>query len=60
MTYPRDVDLETPEADAAEQWADAYPGDDSRTPGPLEVDVETPEWDAHEQSEIVPDDDEYR
>ena len=59
MTYPRNVDLETPVEDAAEQWADAYP-DDDREPSPPEVAIETPEWDAQEQSEIVPGDDEYR
>jgi hypothetical protein len=56
MTYP---DLEKPDADAAEQLAEAFPGDEDRAPNP-ELSVETPEWDAQEQSQIVRDDDEYR
>ncbi|GAB2579627.1 hypothetical protein Aab01nite_55540 [Paractinoplanes abujensis] len=60
MTQPRNVGLETPEADAAEQWADVIPDDDDRAPSRGETSVETPEWDAQEQSEIVRDDDEYR
>jgi hypothetical protein len=58
MTYPRNADIETPEADAAEQWADLSPED---APDPPEVDIETPEADAQEQSQFVGgDDDDYR
>ncbi|MCY1143837.1 hypothetical protein OWR29_38060 [Actinoplanes sp. Pm04-4] len=57
MTYP---DLEKPDGDAAEQLAEAFPGDEDRAPNPPELSVETPEWDAQEQSQIVRDDDEYR
>ena len=60
MTQPRNVDLETPEADAAEQWAEAFPDNEDGAPRPLELSVETPEWDAQEQSEIVRGEDEYR
>ncbi|MBL7260708.1 hypothetical protein [Paractinoplanes lichenicola] len=60
MTQPRNVGLETPEADAAEQWTDVVPDDDYRASGRGESSIETPEWDAQEQSEIVRDDDEYR
>lgn len=63
MTQPRNVGLETPEADAAEQWIDVVPDDDEREPGgpgERETSVETPEWDAQEQSEVVRGDDEYR
>jgi hypothetical protein len=60
MTQPRNVGLETPEADAAEQWTDVVPDDEERTPSRGEPSVETPEWDAQEQSEIVRDYDEYR
>ncbi|GID32616.1 hypothetical protein [Paractinoplanes brasiliensis] len=58
MTQPRNVGLETPEADAAEQWTDVVPDDDDRAPNP--PGVETPEWDAQEQNEVVQDEDEYR
>jgi hypothetical protein len=61
MTYPENIDLETPEADAAEQAASAHLEDDiDNDTGPA-VDDETPEWDAHEQSRTVGDmEDEYR
>jgi hypothetical protein len=61
MTKPEhtdDLDLEAPEADAAEQAMDAEPGeqDDDRPSRGMEV----PEWDAAEQSRSVRFDDEYR
>jgi hypothetical protein len=61
MTYPQNVDLETPEADAAEQAttaaADAVDEDD---PAPS-LDIEAPEWDAQEQAQTIDyDDDDYR
>ena len=61
MTYPRNADLETPDEDAAEQRADAYPDlspEDATDPSP--GDIETPEAAARAQREIVQDDDEYR
>jgi hypothetical protein len=65
MTYPQNVDLETPEADAAEQatTAAAEPFDeesraDDRAPN---LDLETPEWDAQEQAQSIDyADDDYR
>jgi hypothetical protein len=58
MTYPENIDLETPEADAAEQATSARLEDDTDTPATL--DDETPEWDAQEQSRVVELEDEYR
>jgi hypothetical protein len=62
MTYPDDErDLETPEADAAEQAALADPGSaDDTEPVPASSSIEVPEWDAQEQSRIVQIDDDYR
>ncbi|MEU8816503.1 hypothetical protein [Actinoplanes sp. NPDC048796] len=59
MTYPGSDDLEAPEADAAEQAADAFLDDDGDDPAPALGD-ETPEWDAQEQSRSVRLEDEYR
>ena len=58
MTEPDDLDLEAPEADAAEQALDTEPDDEdaARPSG----DIEAPEWDAQEQSRIVPLEDDYR
>jgi hypothetical protein len=59
MTYPERIDLETPEADAAEQAFSARLDDeDDRIE--RSRDVEAPEWDASEQSRIVDLDDDYR
>jgi hypothetical protein len=60
MTYPRNVDIETPEADAAEQWTDAFPDDEEGAQSRPEVAIETPEADAQEQSQFVGGEDEYR
>jgi hypothetical protein len=62
MTYPDDErDLETPEADAAEQAAPADPGSaDDTEPVPASSSIEVPEWDAQEQGRIVQIDDDYR
>jgi hypothetical protein len=60
MTYPRDVDLETPAEDAAEQSTEAYPDYEDDAPAAPELSVETPEWDAQDRSEVVHGDDEYR
>lgn len=59
MTYPENLDLETPEADAAEQATAARLEEyaDDRTPL---LDGETPEWDAQEQHRVVELEDEYR
>ncbi|HEX5199777.1 hypothetical protein ACFQS1_28430 [Paractinoplanes rhizophilus] len=60
MTYPDDdIDLEAPEADAAEQATTARleEGDDEPIPA---VDDETPEWDAQEQQRVVELEDDYR
>ncbi len=61
MTRPEDLDMEAPEADAAEQATLAEPDDDEQ-PGASygSVGVETPEWDAQEQAMPVPVDDDYR
>lgn len=60
MTYPEKIDLETPEADAAEQATSARLEADTDTgPGPA-LDDETPEWDAQEQRRVVELEDEYR
>jgi hypothetical protein len=58
MTYPENIDLETPEADAAEQATTARLEDDADTA--VALDDETPEWDAQEQSRVVELEDEYR
>jgi hypothetical protein len=60
MTYPDNIDLETPEADAAEQAASARFDEDNDQAEPSS-DVEAPEWDAREQSRVVDlEDDGYR
>lgn len=60
MTYPRNVDLETPEQDAVEQWTDAFPDGEEGEEGVPDIALETPEADAREQSQVVRGDDEYR
>ncbi len=57
MTQPEDLDMEAPEADAAEQRAYAEP---QEADGTASRSIEAPEWDAEEQSRSVPLDDEYR
>jgi hypothetical protein len=57
MSYPEPFDA--PEADAAEQAANADPLDIADDPIPSR-DIEAPEWDAHEQSMEVPLEDDYR
>lgn len=59
--YPENLDLETPEADAAEQATTARLEDDGTEPPETTLDDETPEWDAQEQGRIVEmEDDDYR
>lgn len=55
MTYPENErDLETPEADAAEQATPADPGSlDEHEPEPASSSIEAPEWDAQEQRQVV-------
>jgi hypothetical protein len=65
MTYPESIDLETPEADAAEQATSAHLEEDTDTDtdggASTALDDETPEWDAQEQRRVVElEDDEYR
>lgn len=62
MTYPdNERDLETPEADAAEQAALADPGSlDENDPEPASSSIEASEWDALEQRQAVPLDDDDR
>jgi hypothetical protein len=63
MTYPdRDLDLETPEVDAAEQAAEADPGwlNDGSDEVEASPAIEVSEWDAHEQAQIVELEDDYR
>jgi hypothetical protein len=57
MTQPDDLDIEAPEADAAEQAAYAEPLDND---GTASRSIEAPEWDAEEQARAVPFDDDYR
>ena len=57
MTQPEDLDIEAPEADAAEQRTYVEPQDGD---GSVSRSIEAPEWDAEEQSRTVPLDDEYR
>ena len=59
MTYPDDLDLETPEADAAEQATSARLEDGDGDTGTT-LDVEAPEWDAQEQRRVVELEDDYR
>ena len=64
MTQPEELDLETPEGDAAEQAVDADPIDDEES-GHDDVgtvdDIEAPEWDVFEQRRTIQSDDEdYR
>ncbi|MGA5305524.1 hypothetical protein ACPCHT_36910 [Nucisporomicrobium flavum] len=63
MTYPEnELDLETPEVDAAEQAKEAAPGwleedaEEAEAPEAIEVS----EWDRQEQSRVVEMDDDYR
>ncbi|WP_433299757.1 hypothetical protein ACQP2F_00740 [Actinoplanes sp. CA-030573] len=58
MTYPENLDLETPEADAAEQATTARL-EENTDDTPL-LDGEVPEWDAQEQHRVVELEDEYR
>ena len=61
MTYPWDDRDLTPEADAAEQAAEADPGSlDETEPLPASSSIEAPEWDAQEQGRIVHMEDDYR
>lgn len=64
MTNPVQVDLETPEADAAEQatpvpgWSDA--DSDDRTPTTEATLPTVNDWEAREQDRFVEFDDDYR
>ncbi|HET6531908.1 MAG TPA: hypothetical protein VFH03_15060 [Actinoplanes sp.] len=60
MTRPEDLDMEAPEADAAEQATLAEPDDEQPGASYGSVGLETPEWDAQEQAMPVPVDDDYR
>jgi hypothetical protein len=62
MTQPgelEELDVEAPEADAAEQHTEAEPSDeeDDRTPS---IGIETPEWDALEQARTVRLEEDYQ
>ena len=62
MTEPDDLDIEAPEADAAEQAMYADPAGREVVQPYESIDshsVEAPEWDVLEQSQVVPDDDDY-
>lgn len=52
-----DKDVETPDADAAEQATVAYPGDE---PEEVHRGLEVDEYDAVEQSRVVDLDEDYR
>ena len=60
MTRPEDLDLEAPEADAAEQARLAQPEDDESAGASPSTSLETPDWDAAEQAIPVPIDEDYR
>ena len=60
MTYPDHIDLETPEADAAEQATSARLEDGGVDDAESPLDAEVPEWDAREQRRIVELEDDYR
>jgi hypothetical protein len=63
MTQPDDLDIETPEADAAEQATYADPSEDEHGAEDQGIDahsIEAPEWDVREQSQAVQAEDEYR
>jgi hypothetical protein len=61
MTQPDDLDIEAPEADAAEQATYADPAEDEGNDnGVVSDDIEAPEWDVLEQSQAVQGEDEYR
>jgi hypothetical protein len=59
MTYPENIDLETPEADAAEQAVGARLEDDG-TEDTAYLSDEAPEWDVREQHRVVELEDDYR
>lgn len=59
MTYPDDINLETPEADAAEQATTARLEEGDGEAGTA-LDDEIPEWDAREQQRVVELEDDYR
>jgi hypothetical protein len=60
MTHPKDVDLEAPEADVAEQMLDAEPDEDGGDEVVAPASIEAPEWDALEQARSVRLEDDYR
>jgi hypothetical protein len=63
MTYPdSELDLETPEVDAAEQARRAGPDwrDDDGDNRPVSSSFDAPEWDAQEQGREIELDDDYR
>ena len=60
MTYPEKIDLETPEADAAEQATSARLEEGADTGTSTSLDDEAPEWDAQEQRRVVELEDDYR
>ncbi|UQU64849.1 hypothetical protein COUCH_00300 [Couchioplanes caeruleus] len=63
MTYPgNDIDLETPEVDAAEQARDAAPAwlDEDTEEAEAPEAIEVSEWDRQEQSRVVEMEDDYR
>jgi hypothetical protein len=63
MTQPDDLDIEAPEADAAEQATYADPSEDEDGAADEGLDshsIEASEWDVREQSQAVQAEDEYR
>ncbi len=54
---PDERDLEAPDADAAEQAANADPSWDTAAVSDA---LDAPEWDAYEQSQVVQLEDDYR
>jgi hypothetical protein len=59
MTRPENLDIEAPDADAAEQATPVNPDyDEETTPTPESTSLEASEWDVLEQSQTVRLDDE--
>ena len=59
MTRPENLDIEAPDADAAEQATPVNPDyDEETTPTPGSTSLEASEWDVLEQSQTVRLDDE--
>jgi len=59
MSQPENLDIEAPEADAAEQATSADRIEDGPDVVTVSDSIEAPEWDALEQATPVPVEDDY-